>query len=169
MTDVFNVASYFVKASFDDRIKISHIKLQKLLYFAQGIYLANTDGKPLFKDKIYAWEFGPVVKTVYRSKYRFFGNNKIDPLTAPMIIGLHRIHQWQKLDFEIQDFLFSVWNLFKKYQAFELVELTHAPNSPWYDIFIKYERKGQKIPRDTEISTRAMTDYFKSFLINGPE
>ena len=38
--------------------------MQKILYFAQGIHLAEF-GSPLFTNKIYAWEYGPVIKEVY--------------------------------------------------------------------------------------------------------
>ena len=43
---------------------LTHLKIQKLLYYADGINLAIT-GKPLFEDKIYAWPHGPVIKNVY--------------------------------------------------------------------------------------------------------
>ena len=43
---------------------ISNLKLQKLLYYAQGVFLAVTD-KPLFDDDIVAWLQGPVVESVY--------------------------------------------------------------------------------------------------------
>ena len=36
---------------------ISNLKLQKLLYYAQGCFLAVT-GKPLFSDPIVAWQHG---------------------------------------------------------------------------------------------------------------
>ena len=39
---------------------ISNLKLQKLLYYAQGTFLAVT-GFPLFDDAIEAWTHGPVV------------------------------------------------------------------------------------------------------------
>jgi uncharacterized phage-associated protein len=40
---------------------ISNLKLQKLLYYAQGFYLAIY-GKALFEEDIVAWEHGPVVR-----------------------------------------------------------------------------------------------------------
>ena len=43
---------------------ISNLKLQKLLYYAQGSFLAVTDS-PLFDDPIVAWQHGPVVESVY--------------------------------------------------------------------------------------------------------
>lgn len=55
---------------------ITHLKLQKLLYYAQGISLGMFD-KPIFSENIEAWPHGPVVKEVY-SVYNTFGRNNID-------------------------------------------------------------------------------------------
>lgn len=43
---------------------ISNLKLQKLLYYAQGIHLAVT-GEILFEEDVLAWKSGPVVQEVY--------------------------------------------------------------------------------------------------------
>ena len=43
---------------------ITHLKLQKLIYYARGISLGMY-GKPLFLEKIEAWQHGPVVREVY--------------------------------------------------------------------------------------------------------
>jgi uncharacterized phage-associated protein len=41
-------------------------KLQKLLYYAQGYALALL-GRPLFRDRIEAWDHGPVVPGVWQA------------------------------------------------------------------------------------------------------
>ncbi|WP_336214869.1 Panacea domain-containing protein [Nonomuraea sp. LPB2021202275-12-8] len=43
------------------------MKLQKLLYYAQGHHLA-TFGQPLFNDTIMAWDMGPVVPSVWQEE-----------------------------------------------------------------------------------------------------
>ena len=55
---------------------ISNLKLQKLLYYAQGCVLAIT-GNILFNDDIEAWEHGPVVPTIYHL-YKTFGRSGIE-------------------------------------------------------------------------------------------
>ena len=54
---------------------ITHLKLQKLLYNAQGVYLAIKN-KKLFDDDLEAWDHGPVVREVYDT-YCVFGRNPI--------------------------------------------------------------------------------------------
>ena len=58
--------------------KITHLKLQKLLYYYQGLSCAIYD-KPIFMNTIEAWVHGPVVKEVY-DKYKIHG---YDPIPLP--------------------------------------------------------------------------------------
>ena len=84
-----------VKAMLDEADDISNLKLQKLLYYAQGAVLAIT-GSPLFDDDIVAWEHGPVVPTVYHL-YKHNGRNGI-PFTDEMRVQ-EEYTQEELLDF----------------------------------------------------------------------
>ncbi len=59
-----------------DADTISNLKLQKLLYYAQGIFLAIND-EPLFEEPILAWAHGPVVESVYH-EYKAYGSSGIE-------------------------------------------------------------------------------------------
>jgi uncharacterized phage-associated protein len=82
MPTVFDVANYFIVKSHCDCEEglnddvITHLKLQKLVYYAQGFCLAML-GYPLFEQEIEAWEHGPVCRELYQ-KYRSFGRELID-------------------------------------------------------------------------------------------
>ncbi len=47
-------------------IRISNLALQKLLYFAQGIYLTQNK-RPLVSGYFEAWKHGPMHPAVYRA------------------------------------------------------------------------------------------------------
>lgn len=69
--DVLEVSRHIINYSNRMRYGVSNLKLQKLLYFVQAYFLAFTEsGTPCFKEKIEAWDFGPVVPNVY---YYFCG------------------------------------------------------------------------------------------------
>lgn len=55
---------------------LSNVKLNHLLYYAQGAFLSIM-GRPLFEEDIVAGEQGPVVESVYH-KYKRFGAEGID-------------------------------------------------------------------------------------------
>ena len=79
--DTKKLAEYIVdKHKRDKKNEISAIKLQKVLYFLfayWGAYIRNANNgkiedselnkydEYLFKDDIYAWTYGPVIKTIY--------------------------------------------------------------------------------------------------------
>ena len=66
MIPATEVARYFLSLTDEDAGElISNLKLQKLLYYAQGFHLAIFGG-PLFPESIEAWQHGPVVPEVYR-------------------------------------------------------------------------------------------------------
>ena len=76
MANVFDVADFFIQiANQSEDDQMTNLKLNKLLYYAQGVYLART-GRPLFDENIEAWTFGPVIPNIYR-KYKVCGRNPI--------------------------------------------------------------------------------------------
>jgi uncharacterized phage-associated protein len=71
------VAEWILFLARQKGITLTHMQLQKCLYYAQGYSLGMT-GEKLFDDRIEAWTHGPVVPEVYRH-YKFFAGNIINP------------------------------------------------------------------------------------------
>lgn len=94
---------------------ITSLKLQKLLYYIQGISLIAF-GKPAFSNNISAWQYGPVVEDVYQ-KYK--GRN---PISTP------------KTNYEVCDGLKKIIELvvssYGQMEAGTLIDLTHEED-PW--------------------------------------
>lgn len=125
MYKVSEIAKWFIarnKADYEmgytDEL-ITNLKLQKLLYYAQGCVLALTD-EPLFDEDIQAWEHGPVVPEIYH-KYKSYGKSGID-LDEPFDEGV--------IDEETRNILESVYNEFGQYSAWKLRNMTHE-ETPW--------------------------------------
>lgn len=122
MANVFDIADFIIEtvnASPDDQI--TNLKLNKLLYYAQGIFLSRT-GNPLFTNKIAAWVLGPVVPDVYY-KYRVCGKNPIPSSEEKLNIDGFS-------DDEIEALL-DTMEYFGQYTGSRLVDMTHEPGSPW--------------------------------------
>ena len=62
--NVLDISRYIINYSNVKDYGISNLKLQKILYFVQAYFLIET-GSPCFKEKIEAWDFGPVVPKAY--------------------------------------------------------------------------------------------------------
>jgi uncharacterized phage-associated protein len=113
------VADYFIAFSRDVGDPLTNLKLQKLLYYAQGWYLALYD-KPLFPDRIEAWPHGPVVPPVYGRFKRWRWDAIGDEIGPPDLPEDVRAH------------LEEVIRVFGGFTAFALEQMTHQED-PWKD------------------------------------
>lgn len=120
-----DIANWFLnenrkQINFEDSEFITNLKLQKLLYYAQGCYLAYK-GESLFKEEFLAWEHGPVIKSIY-DKFRKFGANGIQ----------YEDDYQEKIDIETVTLLERVYNRFGQYTAWKLRDMTHQ-EKPWME------------------------------------
>ena len=145
------IADYFISVANKQIIDeggiaegITNLKLQKILYFAQAAHLAVHE-KPLFKEEIEAWKFGPVIPSVYH-KYKKYANRTIpNPKSVP------------EFNEQLTNFLNSIWEIYGKYSAAELVEITHN-HKPWKQAF--FEGKGSGI-----IEQAVMMSHYKGYFL----
>lgn len=139
------VAQYLLKkaASQDFGELLSNMKLQKLLYYCQGMYYAAYN-KPLFNEKINAWQYGPVVPEIYH-QLKTNGVSGIEPSFFPYFSE-------DLLSDEQKDIIDDVFDYFGQFSAFKLMEMTHS-EVPWMQTSI-----------NDEIGQELMGNYFKQFL-----
>ena len=141
MVSASNVAKYILSLSDPDEGDIiSPLKLQKLLYYAQGFSLAIYD-RAIFSEDVMAWNHGPVVREVYR-EYRDYGSAHIPP---PEDYDPEDI-----LSTEEQELLNDVYTAYGQYSAWRLSAMTHE-EPPWRDT-----------ERDFTISHDKLKEYFKT-------
>ncbi len=141
------IANYLIwRANSDEELgeNISNLKLQKLLYYAQGFHLAMNDGAPLFEDEILAWQHGPVVRDVWQH-YRDYRAEAIptDPNFDP-----------ESVDAEAREAIEEAYGVYGQYSAWGLRNLTHE-EAPWRDT-----------PPNGVISREAIRRYFAEHLVH---
>ena len=125
-----DVAKYILS-----KITCTQLKLQKLVYFCYADYLCATN-KKLFTDKIFAYQYGPVIDTVY-SKYKKYGYKPIEKESEDIDSkDIFEMPAKSRILFaqDGTEKLISIDKTLKKYgslTASELVNLTHRPSSPW--------------------------------------
>jgi len=142
MLTTTQVADYFLKKThpeFGDAI--SNLKLQKMVYYAQGFHLALY-GKPLFDEEIVAWEHGPVVESLYYT-YREYGANE---LPQPEHVD---VKNYSNEEIELLDEVFEVYGQFS---AWKLRNMTHSER-PWVET-----------GKNNVISKELMGEFFKTLL-----
>src|SRR5579863_1788361 len=118
------VANYFLGLARRDWIAVDPLKIQKLVYLAHGWSLQFLK-RPLIKDPIEAWRYGPVVPALYQ-EFRRFGAS---PITEFVPGGLGE--STYGLDAQTQSLLDAVWERYKSLSSIQLSMLTHEPGYAW--------------------------------------
>ena len=137
--DVSNYIINYVNSGDKKLCTLSHLKLQKLLYYVQATYLAHTDGSPIFVNDIEKWQYGPVVREVYY-EFKDFGISHIN--TPRSYLKKNNNGGFELISFNLDlidsnsnigNHIKSVVNKLKTVDAFALVEKTHA-EPMWFDL-----------------------------------
>lgn len=138
MINVLDAANFFLwLASQQENELISNLKLQKLLYYAQGYHLAQ-HGTPLFDSPIKCWDHGPVVDQVY-NEFKRYGKQAIP---APSHIQARRYKD------EEQETMKEVYRIYGRFSAWMLRDMTHD------------EPLWQNTKRGSVITIGQLRDYF---------
>jgi uncharacterized phage-associated protein len=144
------ISGEILKKAEEQGLCISNMSLQKLLFIANGAYLAKT-GNPLINEPIEVWPYGPVVRDIYH-EFKNYGSSDITHIPPTRSLG-----EDKKLDDTAKEALEFVINVASKLDAIQLSNWTHLPDSPWSTA----KEAGQNV-----ISNKAMQDYFKRFIKN---
>ena len=139
MYDARCIANEFIRRAGDQGHLLTHLQIQKLVYFSHARLLV-LHRQPLVDKDFEAWEYGPVVPSLYHAlkPNRSDGVSEEIPIDQPVFSSREKdIFNW----------------CFKRYghlSGRQLTVLTHADGSPW----------SRAVGRnDTVISTDDIADY----------
>lgn len=133
-----NIANAFIKLSEPESgDSLTNLKLQKLLYYVQGFHWALYD-KPLFSEKLVAWQHGPVVSEVY-FKFNKYGANTIDQTIDD---------EYVEFTTEESDLISEVNAVYGQFSGWKLRDMTHN-ESPWLET-----------PSNQEITKEKLISFF---------
>ena len=121
---------------------ISNLKLQKMLYYLQGFFIAVFD-KRLFEEPIEAWQYGPVVREAYLY-FKEFGSSSISLKGEEIILDLPQNEE---------ELFKEVMDEYGQFSAIKLMNMTHE-ELPWKKTF-------NENPQG-EISYELLKEYFKT-------
>ncbi|WP_439258023.1 Panacea domain-containing protein [Lonepinella sp. BR2271] len=147
MLKCIDVAKYFLSLcnAEESGDLISNLKIQKLVYYAQGFFLA-INNKPLFAEKIQAWLHGPVVPELYE-EYKEYGSGALP--TENLDIDFSKFSTGDR---ELLDDIYAVYGQFS---AWKLRNMTHE-ESPW--------KTSYQQGKSNEISHEKLKEYFSTLV-----
>lgn len=148
------VANYFLLRGKAEKVPIDAMKLQKLIYFAHGWHLAVCS-LPLIDEPVEAWQYGPVIPSVYH-EFKRFGAKPISEPAFQIKGGVLDVPSVPSSLTETAAVLDRVWQVYKHYSGIQLSNLTHRDNTPW-----SATRKAATQPRGVDIPDREISAYFR--------
>lgn len=151
------VANHFLGLRHErKRGPVTQMKLHKLVYFAHGWHLGIKE-TPLLDEMVEAWDYGPVVPTLYY-EFKAFGADPINRLAADFNHLTHAydiVPQVHSSDTFVLELLDRVWEVYGVMSAGQLSALTHRTGSPW--TATRNEHPGI---RRVDIPNRLIQQYF---------
>lgn len=142
--DAKAVANALIMKGVENGKPLTPLQIIKLTYLCQAWMLAMY-GRPMFRQKVQAWQYGPVIPQVYHS-VKHHGRDPVHtPLNAkPAIFSRNERH-----------ILDEVYRVYGDLSGVELSSLTHADGSPWHQVANGYPSR-----HNHEISHARMERYY---------
>ena len=127
------VAREFLDLSQDG---LSQQQLQKLVYFAHGLYMIDDERDGLVFDRVEAWTYGPIFRDLW-NKTKYYGSAIITRLN----LGLAA-----RPDTKQMEFIQEVFDAFGDLSGIQLSSMTHQADSPWDKTYTIWGEKRGVIP-----------------------
>jgi uncharacterized phage-associated protein len=129
---VIAVANAFIELARRDGKTLTNMKLQKLVYIAQGYSLAML-GEPLFLNNVHAFQWGPVIPKLY-DVIKHYGSN---PITNLIPVFGDPVIDIDDLSSPAVAIIRGVWQQYGNLTAAQLSTITHKQETPWSNTWSK--------------------------------
>jgi uncharacterized phage-associated protein len=125
------VANALIRKGKEHGEKLTHMKLQKLVFFLHGWGLA-LQGRPIISEQVEAWPYGPVVDALYH-ELKHHGSRPIEQYLVELDEESGQLKAFVPTlkDQRFWDLLEKVWDRYGSKSAIFLSEITHLPGTPW--------------------------------------
>lgn len=123
MYDSITIANHLLaRARWNNNDALTPMQVLKLVYIAHGWTLGLL-GRPLIRDEVQAWEYGPVIPRLYGAMRHF----KSNPVTGPLPGAPFA----EKIGAGEANIVDQVYDKYGGHSGPALSRLTHLPGSPW--------------------------------------
>jgi uncharacterized phage-associated protein len=136
MRDSRTVANRFIALANEKGDALTPMQILKLVYMAHG-WMLGLVGRPLIKEEVEAWQYGPVIPELYNAIRKY----KSHPVSE-LIGGVDGL-----LDAEERHIVDQVYQIYGHRTGPALSRITHQPDSPWAKVY-RPGSFGLEIPND---------------------
>lgn len=125
--DPLIVSNNILDLAFKEKVSVTPMKLQKLLYFIYRDFLKET-GESLFADRFETWKYGPVLAEVYH-EFSHYRDRQITEFYKNSEGKSYKLNEDNNPEFA--KVLHEVWDKYKGYSGIVLSNITHQPGTAW--------------------------------------
>ena len=122
--DARAVANGLIDRAAREGKRYTPLQIIKLVYFCHGWMLGLYE-RPLVRQRVQAWLYGPVVVDVYRGLKRYGG----EPVARRMSVADEDFDELE------EDLVDQVHEKYGSLSGRELSRLTHAVGTPWHQVW----------------------------------
>jgi len=157
--DAKAIANRFLDIAEKEGVSITPMKLQKLIFFAHGWNYGLYD-EPLIVDPIQAWQFGPVIPSVYH-EFKHAGSGAITDRATEFDLDNFELVEPKVPDEDKRslNLIARVWKTYGRRPAVDLSNLSHVHDGPWHKTWSRNEGA-----RDAVISDTLIRDHYKALV-----
>ena len=151
MRSAIKITKHLIDIGNAESIKdLTPLKVMKLTYLAHG-WMLGMFGEPIFGEDVEAWKYGPVIPEVYR-EIKVYDRQHINSLS-----DMYKIDDISPKEEHIMDEVIRIYGAFT---GLELVNITHAKDTPWD----KATDGGKNIRSGIIISNEVTKAYYANLL-----
>lgn len=121
MHNSLTIANRFLALAEDGGDTLTPMQVLKLVYIAHG-WMYGLYGRPLIRDEIQAWQYGPVIPRLYDAVRGF----KDQPVRGPL-----KCSDMERLSAAEESIIRQVYENYGKMSGPALSRLTHKAGTPW--------------------------------------
>ena len=151
-----HIANFFLNRK---KHTIDNLKLNKIIYISLGYSLAILD-RDLFEENVEAWQYGPVIPSIYH-EFKRYGMNRIDAYSEIYDYSLAQriIPTVNNNEKDLIELLKAILNYYGRLSSYALIQRTHQTDSPWSKFY-------QKDKPGIVIEKEVIKEYYKNLIEN---
>lgn len=134
-TNARAVANEFIRLANESNRAFTPLQLIKLVYIAHG-WMLGIHQRPLIRDRIEAWQYGPVIPNLYHDLKSYGSAHVRTPLSSFSSLFASSI----AMDDEEKELVLGVFKGYGRMNGIQLSSLTHRPGTPWHDTWVPGSR-----------------------------
>lgn len=115
-----------------EKIDVSPMKLQKLMYYVCRDYVHETGQMPISED-FEVWQYGPVLPSVY-GEFKSFGAKPITCYAKDASGHSYKVSESENPTLSM--IIDVVWAKYKNITGIDLSKKTHQKGSGWYSAYM---------------------------------